>query len=76
MQTSNFQRNISSGLLAVKEMKLFFKMTPNAMNNLVPVASSPDSDFNYLPALRVQEIIAIWKESGLREILKNHINKR
>ena len=46
------------------------------MNNLVPVVSSPDCDLSYLPALRVQEIIAIWKESGLREILKNHINKK
>jgi hypothetical protein len=57
-------------------MKLFFKMTPNAMDNLVPVVSSPNCDLSYLTALKVQEIIAILKESGLTEILKNHINKK
>ncbi len=58
------------------DKKLVFRKTPNTMQNLVPVVQYPEVDLKYLAALRIDEIIKIWKETGLVQILLNHINQK
>jgi hypothetical protein len=62
------------GLINVGDKKLVYKKTPNSLQNIVPVVQYPDVDLKFFEAVRAFEIIKIWKETGLREILINHIN--
>jgi hypothetical protein len=50
----------------VADKKLFYKKTPNAMQNLIPVVEYPQIDLKFFEAVRAFEIIKIWRETGLK----------
>ncbi len=46
------------------------------MANLIPRVQYPEEEIYYIPAVKVARIIDKWRQSELKQVLIDHINKK